>query len=1161
MKLPFTALIRAAELLASPGELLALAPSVFTNASAEVVRDEAENFQEAVSELVGLAVQQSESTQPATTAERVELIARTVRVFAALFLLVKDLPLGSVDREQLRRLLVDVPLLRAMRQRAPVTTATLDMLGLVEVTGDASTPVTAESRINWDSIGDVLADPIGVARAGWCRSDGALDVHRFSAKLLGLLHALGFDVAYRRSSLEKEVVFSQLASGKGYSLAATARVLETVLFRDPTTGLILRADLIPFHERTTDAIAIGLRVATSGAAAVPLANNVELEVKTLGPPIAELAVLCLPGPSLEAAGSLATGGDFGVELAIRKSSGAAPISLYADDQFSVDVRQLGARCSIARLGGQLEFLIETTIGGLSFGAATGHSDGFVKKIASGGMGATFDLTVGWSTRQGLYFRGSGQLELMIPIHQSIGPLNIESLYLAIAFASNIDVTVAVSFGAKLGPVVVTVDRIGLALPIQLGGDPPVQLSMPSFKAPRGAGLVIDAGAVKGGGFIRHDEERSSYDGILDLKIGDIGLVAVAIITTKKDNFALFINIGVTFSPPITLPYNFNLQGCGGLCAVNRTMDTEALRSGLRNKTLDSILFPENPILNANKIISDSEHVFPIEEGRYVFGPMAKLGWGAKGLITANIAIVIEFPAPIVIALLGQLKARVPQSEDAKVKINLDVLGVLEIEKKSLSFDASLYDSKILAYDLSGDSAMRLRWGNSPVFALSVGGFHPSFNPPANFPSLKRLTLALSSGSSFELSCTVYHALTSNTLQFGARLKLHAEACGAELNGHLSFDTLFQFSPFEFEVGISGGVGARYKGHNIASVYLNCDLSGPNPWHAKGKAKVSVLFWDVTARFNKTWGDDNRISVANIDPLPYFEDEINLVGNWAAALSPRRSIVESLKSLNAPVPSAEEADASDAPGMDDPNKPDLLVHPAGALEFRQRLLPLAVQLEKFKNADVETNTKFDVRIELGPAAATSTTETVDAPSADPCVSTMGDAIEVEVKEHFARGQFKALSKAERLSKPSFERFRAGTQVGPETVRLDGCVQECELEYESILILSDAAGERANAKAAAWAFMKRALKAAALRRVSLRHRRLGRFGTDKDPRVALMDEAYSVVYKSTLRRAETLYPQDAPALNQTQAEDLIRAAVAEHLAATGSIIAVPEYEEVA
>ena len=97
-----------------------------------------------------------------------------------------------------------------------------------------------------------------------------------------------------------------------------------------------------------------------------------------------------------------------------------------------------------------------------------------------------------------------------------------------------------------------------------------------------------------------------------------------------------------------------------------------------------------------------------------------------------------------------------------------------------------------------------------------------------------------------LSCKVYHPLTSNTLQFGANLSIHAEACGAELDRHLSLDTLFTFSPFEFDFRISGDVGANYKRYDIASVRLSCDLFGPNPWHAKGKAEVSVACLNCTA---------------------------------------------------------------------------------------------------------------------------------------------------------------------------------------------------------------------------------------------------------------------------------------------------------------------------
>ena len=48
--------------------------------------------------------------------------------------------------------------------------------------------------------------------------------------------------------------------------------------------------------------------------------------------------------------------------------------------------------------------------------------------------------------------------------------------------------------------------------------------------------------------------------------------------------------------------------------------------------------------------------------------------GANGLIVADLAIVIELPSPVVIAVLRQLKARFPKSDEAKVRLNLDALG-------------------------------------------------------------------------------------------------------------------------------------------------------------------------------------------------------------------------------------------------------------------------------------------------------------------------------------------------------------------------------------------------------------------------------------------------------------------------------------------------------
>ncbi len=65
--------------------------------------------------------------------------------------------------------------------------------------------------------------------------------------------------------------------------------------------------------------------------------------------------------------------------------------------------------------------------------------------------------------------------------------------------------------------------------------------------------------------------------------------------------------------------------------------------------------------------------------------------------------------------------------------------MIDLEQESFSFDASLYDSKLLAFTLSGDMAVRLYWGDDANLLLTVGGFHPAYQPPPmNLPALRRV---------------------------------------------------------------------------------------------------------------------------------------------------------------------------------------------------------------------------------------------------------------------------------------------------------------------------------------------------------------------------------------------------------------------------------------
>ena len=67
-------------------------------------------------------------------------------------------------------------------------------------------------------------------------------------------------------------------------------------------------------------------------------------------------------------------------------------------------------------------------------------------------------------------------------------------------------------------------------------------------------------------------------------------------------------------PPIQLGFGFSLLGVGGLLGLNRSVMVERLRSGVRDGTLDSVLFPEDVVANAGRILSDLQQVFPPTPG-------------------------------------------------------------------------------------------------------------------------------------------------------------------------------------------------------------------------------------------------------------------------------------------------------------------------------------------------------------------------------------------------------------------------------------------------------------------------------------------------------------------------------------------------------------------
>lgn len=715
------------------------------------------------------------------------------------------------------------------------------------------------------------------------------------------------------------------------------------------------------------------------------------------------------------------------------SDGSGVTRIGPPDGTRLEVARLGLDAGVTGdpTGGDFDLDVLASVDDANITVSPGDGDSFIKHVLpEDGVSVDFDAGLGWSRERGLYFEGGGAgLETDLPIGLDIGGvLRVDTLQLsAVPDTSGETVKIPVHVAAdpqvSLGPFDAVVEGIGLeadlAFPENSDGNlGPVDVQF-GFKPPTGTGLSIDAGAVVGGGYLSFDPENERYSGVLQLRIGDLTLTAIGLLTTKlpggRDGFSLLVVITGEF-PPVQLGFGFTLNGVGGLVGANRTMDVNVLRGGVKDGTTRSLLFPEDPVRNATQIVSDLRNAFPPAAGAHVFGPMARLGWGTPTIVTADIGVLLEVPDPMRVVILGRIQAALPHEDHAMVEINMDAIGVVDFGEETASVDATLYDSRVLAYTLTGDMAMRSSWGADPDFALAVGGFNPRYDPPEDFPSLDRVALTLGSGNP-EIRWEGYFALTSNTVQVGSKVELYARASGFAFDGKLGFDTLFRFDPFEMVADFYAGFALKKGGSTLMSVDLDGTLKGPGPWNVSGKASFEIWPISFDVSFDQSFGQsESQNALPAADVLDEVASALGDERNWSAQRPAGGNSVVTLRQV-------EREEGS------------VLAHPLGGIGVRQQVAPLGIRIETFGNATPDTYDRFTVTEVLVEGE-----------------SQLGDA----TRERFARGEYLDLSDDERLDGPAFAEWEAGHDLANDLFAWGGMDEDAD-EDDSDLAVEDLAYE--------------------------------------------------------------------------------------------------------
>ena len=750
-------------------------------------------------------------------------------------------------------------------------------------------------------------------------------------------------------------------------------------------GLAIGADGL---ERLGDGIDLGGGWTLTGDGAAGLAGVV-LGASSAAP---------LDGATLDSAA---------VELAGRPP---VPWALLGDQGATrVELATFSAGLGGSALTSAPEVALSFSTSGLRLVIVPGDADSFLATLLGGEIVVELALAGQWSPGGGLTIDGAVGLSVHVATTVTLGPLTISGLTVTLELDGEVlSLVLTTEIGGAVGPVSASVKGMGLRTKLLPGSERgsgivplgPVALAF-AFEPPSGASIGIDLGAA-GGGWIGFDLALGRYAGVIELHLLGVGICAVVLIDTANQDWSMFFALFIDL-PAIQLGFGFTLTGVGGLFGFNRTLNTVELRSAVRSGSLESVLFPPDPVGDAPEVVAELSALFPTSMGRYVFGPVVRLAWGTPSLIEAELGIVLSLPDPVVIAIIGSVNSVLPTADVDLVALHLDVAGVIDEGQGTLSIDAALHDSHVVGFPLAGGMAVRASFLDQPSFLMALGGSHPGFDAPEGFPVLSRLSLAISAAPAIDISFECYFAIASNSVQFGSSFHLSAEIAGFGIEGGASFDALLEFSPFHLATRLGWYVSVTAAGANLAGVWLEASVEGPNPWLVVGTARFKILGLEEHVRIDEQIG----VKVAEDDIAP-----ADLLAALSAALAEEGawSVVAGTS------PSVVVTGAGDD---------ELAVLPDGTLAVSQRAVPLDIHIDKAGDAPVGDHDLFSVEPAAGSMASTGS-----------------------VHDWFAPGYYFELGAGEQLSAPSFEKLEAGIEFGGGDP-LAGPGRAGTLEFEEIV----------------------------------------------------------------------------------------------------------------
>ncbi|MCV2393290.1 alpha/beta hydrolase, partial [Actinotalea sp. M2MS4P-6] len=491
---------------------------------------------------------------------------------------------------------------------------------------------------------------------------------------------------------------------------------------------------------------------------------------------------------------------------------------------------------------------------------------------AGASSATLHVLVGG--QDGLFW---------IPIHAGFGPIFIDELGVGV---SSTTLTLAIDGGVSVAGLTAEVDELSVAVPYASVTDPSTWVIDLKGLAVGYSGPAISIA----GGLVKFDGPPIEYDGMLLVKIGTIGAIVIgsyAVVGEGADEYTSFAVFGGVFVP-IGLPPIINLTGIALGMGYNRRLvvpeDLNTIPDFMLVKALDR---PEDLANDPMKALYSFRDQVPPSRGALWFA--AGLRGTSFEIVNITAVVYVALDNGVEVGLLGVARMALPTDDAAIVSVELALKARFSSAEGLFSVQAQLTDNSwLISKDcrLTGGFAFFV-WFRESQFLLTLGGYHPAFQPRPEYPVVPRIGFEWNFLGVVHLKGESYFALTTTAIMTGTRVEATYGPDWIQVWFSAYTDILVMRDPFHYIVDIGISVGARLRIRVCffacatieisVSVGASLHLEGP-PFHGTvtadlGVTSVTVPFgdnalpeppmrhWDEFVEMFVKAGDANAGSVA------------------------------------------------------------------------------------------------------------------------------------------------------------------------------------------------------------------------------------------------------------------------------------------------------------